>query len=194
MAEIKDGRHVFALLGGLKEIPRGEISFPNGVSICCALDIVKWKIAVSNFFDMNLAPPHCLRYFEPLTRTEITVSLTDQKRHEIASKFDAVLRLLRLFKPGKLDYQLIISLKIFRHDNSYLTLLEFFRYGTTIPVLNLDYSIYQRELDDLLTFSGRYYEKLLHSNQLKDKNLNLTLMRFDHVTLWTDACMPHYFS
>lgn len=182
MLEFRDGRYIFAPLEGLKTLPE-TIRFPDGLIICSTPEILEWNIGLKDLFSMPMAPHYCLRYFESLPKKDMTSSISGEKQMEIVNRIEAMMTLLRLYKLGRVGHSLVFSVKIFKHEASPITLVEFFRYGSMIPILETSYEIQLKEINDLISFWGDYYEKVLFSNKLRDERLKWALSRFNLATL-----------
>lgn len=182
MPEFRDGRYIFAPLEGLKNLPE-TIRFPDGLIICSTPEIIEWKIGIKDLFSMPMTPLYCLKYFESLPKKDMTSSISSEKQMEIVNRIEAMITLLRLYKHGRVGHSLVFSVKIFKHEASPITLVEFFRYGSIIPILEASYKIQLKEIKDLVSFWGDYYEKIRFSNKLRDEKLKWALNRFNLATL-----------
>jgi len=183
MSEFRDGRYVFAPLEGIKTIPKEEVRFPDGLLIRPTPEIIEWNIGLKCLFSMPMTPRYCLQYFEPLPKKDMTTSISSEKQMEIVDRIEAITSLLRLYKQGRVGHSLVFSVKVFKHEESPVTLVEFFRYGSMIPILEASYEIQPTEINDLISFWKDYYEKIRFPNELKDKNLKWALSRFNLATL-----------
>ena len=182
MSEFRAGRYIFAPLEGLKIIPE-TIRFPDGLIICSTPEILEWNIGLKDLFSMPMTPLYCLQYFEPLPKKDMTSSISSEKQMEIVDRIEAIITLLRLYKQGRVGHSLVFSVKIFKHEESHIKLVEFFRYGSMIPILEASYEIQLTEIKDLISFWGDYYGKVRFPNKLRDEKLKWALSRFNLATL-----------
>jgi len=170
-------------LEGIKTIPKEEVRFPDGLLIRPTPEIIEWNIGLKCLFSMPMTPRYCLQYFEPLPKKDMTTSISSEKQMEIVNRIEATTSLLRLYKQGRVGHNLVFSVKIFKHEESPVTLVEFFRYGSMIPILEASYEIQPTEINDLISFWKDYYGKIRFPNEFKDKNLKWALSRFNLATL-----------
>ncbi|MBW1668332.1 MAG: hypothetical protein JRJ66_09815 [Deltaproteobacteria bacterium] len=184
---VESGLYVFAMLNGFKDLPRTAIRFPNKVTIQPTPDFIKWNISIDTYFDMNLIPPYCIFYFEPIPSNKIMSFNTDDRVKEIEDEFNATVNLLRLYKSGKIGIQLILGIKAFIHEEGVGSNLAAFSYGTIIPIVKNEYSLCEAEITLLGTFFEQHYRGLINPDKLLDKNLGYAIMRFELVTLWVDS-------